>query len=183
MRKSVLIAVASFSLLAACGQNETQSNGPAANQAAVSTDAQPNDLVPMAALATREESLKVMHERHEGMEQIGKSTKTIKRALDSSAPDVATIQKAATTIADLATKTPGWFPAGTGPELGKTGAKPEIWQNQADFSAKDRDFRKAALAMNAASAGGNLDAIKSGFADLGKSCKACHDKYRSDMHH
>ena len=34
---------------------------------------------------------------------------------------------------DLSRKASGWFPAGTGPELGKTGAKPEIWQNRARF--------------------------------------------------
>jgi cytochrome c556 len=127
--------------------------------------------------------MKVMHERHEGMEQIGKSTKTIKRALDSSSPDVAEIQKAAATIAELAAKSPNWFPQGTGPELGKTGAKPEIWQNYPDFVAKDRDFGKAAQTFDAVARSGDLSQIKAGFADLGKTCKACHDKYRSDMHH
>ena len=95
---------------------------------------------------------------------------------------MAAIQKAAATIADLAAKSPTWFPEGTGPDVGKTGAKPEIWQNYPDFVAKDRDFLKAAQAFNATAASGNLDAIKSGFADLGKSCKACHDKYRKEMH-
>jgi cytochrome c556 len=185
MRKSVLIAVASVSLLSACGQPKEQSkNAVAENVTANSAAEEPkNDLIPMSALASKDEALKVMHERHEGMEQIGKSTKAIHRSLDSSAPDIALIQKEAATIADLASKTPGWFPAGTGPELGKTGAKPEIWQNQQDFSAKDGDFRKAAQAFNSAAASGNLDTIKSSFADMGKTCKACHDKYRSEMHH
>ena len=34
------------------------------------------------------------------------------------------------TIADCRRKASSWFPPGTGPELGKTGAKPEIWQNR-----------------------------------------------------
>lgn len=183
MRKSVLIAVATISLLGACGQPKEQANDAVADNAAATAETPKNELIPMTAVASKDEALKVMHERHEGMEQIGKSTKTIRRALDSSSPDVAEIQKAAATIADLASKSNGWFPAGTGPEVGKTGAKPEIWQNEEDFSAKDRDFAKAAQALNSAAASGNLDAIKSGFADLGKTCKACHDKYRSDMHH
>ena len=39
-----------------------------------------------------------------------------------------------------------WFPAGTGPDVGKTRAKPEIWQNPQDFAAKIRDFQAAASA-------------------------------------
>jgi cytochrome c556 len=184
MRKSVLIAVAAVSMLGACGQPKEQaSNNVADNSTATAQAPTENDLIPMAALASKDETLKVMHERHEGMEQIGKSTKVIRRSLESASPDVAEIQKAAATIADLASKSNGWFPAGTGPEAGKTGAKPEIWQNQADFSAKDRDFAKAGQAFNSAASSGNVDAIKSSFADLGKTCKACHDKYRSDMHH
>jgi cytochrome c556 len=182
MRSAVLIAAATISLVA-CGRKEAESNTSVSHGPVASTQAPTNDLVPMAALASKEESLRVMHERHEGMEQIGKSNKAIRAALEASPPDVSAVQKAAATIADLATKTPGWFPAGTGPELGKTGAKPEIWQNQADFSAKDKDFREAAQAFSTAAASGNVDTIKASFAELGKTCKACHDKYRSEMHH
>ena len=181
MRIAVLTALASVSLVA-CGQNATSTNNESAN---VTNSAAPieNAVIPAAAPATKGEALKVMHERHEGMEQIGKSTKAIKRQLDSSAPDVAEIQKAAATIADLAAKSPNWFPLGTGPDVGKTGAKPEIWQTYPDFVSKDRDFGKAAQAFDATAHSGDLSQIKAGFADLGKSCKACHDKYRSDMHH
>ena len=182
MRIAVLTALASVSLVA-CGQNAAPTNNSIADSATNSVEATENAVVPAAAPATKEEALKIMHERHEGMEQIGKSTKAIKRQLNSSTPDVAEIQKAAATIAELAAKSPNWFPQGTGPDVGKTGAKPEIWQNYPDFAAKDRDFEKAAQAFDAAAKTGDLTQIKAGFADLGKSCKACHDKYRSDMHH
>ena len=182
MRIAVLTALASVSLVA-CGQNATSTNNNVAETSANSVEATESAATPAPAPATKEEALKVMHERHEGMEQIGKSTKAIKRQLDSSSPDVAEIQKAATTIADLAAKSPNWFPLGTGPDVGKTGAKPEIWQTYPDFVSKDRDFGKAAQAFDAAARSGDLSKIKAGFADLGKSCKACHDKFRSDMHH
>jgi len=182
MRIAVLTALASVSLVA-CGQNATSTNNNVAETSANSVEATESAATPAPAPATKEEALKVMHERHEGMEQIGKSTKAIKRQLDSSAPDVAEIQKAAATIAELAAKSPNWFPLGTGPDVGKTGAKPEIWQTYPDFVSKDRDFGKAAQAFDAAARSGDLSKIKAGFADLGKSCKACHDKYRSDMHH
>jgi cytochrome c556 len=182
MRIAILTALASVSLVA-CGQNATSTNNNVAETSANSVEATESAATPAPAPATKEEALKVMHERHEGMEQIGKSTKAIKRQLDSSAPDVAEIQKAAATIAELAAKSPNWFPLGTGPDVGKTGAKPEIWQTYPDFVSKDRDFGKAAQAFDAAARSGDLSKIKAGFADLGKSCKACHDKYRSDMHH
>ena len=181
MRIAVLTALAGVSL-AACGQDATPPNNVAAVETN-SVETTENVATPAAAPATKEEALKIMHERHEGMEDIGKATKAIKRSLDSSSPDIAAIQKSAATIAELAAKSPNWFPQGTGPDVGKTEAKAEIWQNYPDFAAKDRDFLKAEQALNATAASGNLDAIKAGFADLGKSCKACHDKYRAEEKH
>jgi cytochrome c556 len=136
-----------------------------------------------AAPPTRDTLLRVMHDRHEGMETIGKSNKAIHRELDGSAPNLATVRAGAATIANLSRKASGWFPSGTGPELGKTGAKPEIWQNPQDFAAKLAAFQKSAAAFHAAAAGNDLAAIHARYADLGGTCKACHDKYRSEMHH
>ena len=91
--------------------------------------------------------------------------------------------KRSTRLAGLSVKANGWFPKGTGPELGKTGAKPEIWQNQQDFVSKLRAFQGAAQAFNAAAKAGDMNAIKARYADLNGACKACHDKYRMEMHH
>jgi cytochrome c556 len=136
-----------------------------------------------AAPPTRDTLLSVMHDRHEGMETIGKSNKSINRELHGSSPDLATVRTGAATIAGLSRKASGWFPAGTGPALGKTGAKPEIWQNPQDFAAKLTAFQKSAAAFNAIAAGNDVGAIKAGFGNLAGTCKACHDKYRSEMHH
>ena len=183
MRTAVLTALATISL-AACGQNASATNDSSANNASVNTAEAPTAATATApAPASKEAALEIMHERHEGMEQIGKSTKAIRRALDSSSPDMAEIQKASATIADLSVKSANWFPQGTGPDVGKTGAKPEIWQSHDDFLARDRDFAAAAKALNAAAASGNVEATKSAFGNLGKTCKACHEKYRSEMHH
>ena len=127
----------------------------------------------------------IMHARHEGMEKIGKTFKVLHREFDSSSPSAATVRPAAAQVAALAKQSSGWFPAGTGPEVGKTCAKPEIWQpqNRADFAAKVVAFQRAAVAFNAAAAKGDMNAAKARYADLGGTCKACHDKYRTDMHH
>ena len=129
------------------------------------------------------QAAQIMHTRHEGMETIGKNGKAINRELTGSSPDLAVVRHGAAQIASLSHQASGWFPAGTGPEVGKTGAKPEIWQNPEDFAAKLHNFQVAAGAFNAAAAGGDVGVIKARFNDLEGACKACHDKYRSEMHH
>jgi cytochrome c556 len=132
---------------------------------------------------TGAKAAQVMHERHEGMENIGKAFKTLHREFDSSAPSAPTVRASAAQIAGLAKRSSGWFPAGTGPDVAKTGAKPEIWQNWQDFAAKLSAFQKSAQVFNAAAANGDMNAAKARYADLGGTCKACHDKYRMEMHH
>jgi len=185
MRVALIVAAGACAVLASCGGPETsQANNTQAN---ISNDAQPagaaNAMVMLAPAPSKDDSLKIMHERHEGMESIGKNTKAIKRELGAGSPDLATVRSSAATIANLSQKASGWFPKGSGPELGKTGAKPEIWQNQPDFAAKLHDFQAAAKGFNAAASTGDAGAIKARFGELGQSCKACHDKYRSEMHH
>jgi cytochrome c556 len=136
-----------------------------------------------AAPPTRSQLLKVMHDRHEGMETIGDANKSLRRELQSSSPDPVAVRLAAGQIAQLSRRASGWFPRGSGPNLGKTGAKPEIWQDPKDFSAKLAAFQRAALALNAAAAAGDMGAAKARYADIGGTCKACHDKYRSEMKH
>jgi cytochrome c556 len=138
-----------------------------------------------AAAVSGPKAAQVMHARHEGMESIGKAFKALHREFDSSSPFAPTVKSSAAQIASLSKQASGWFPAGTGPEAGKTGAKPEIWQpqNAADFASKLSAFQKASLAFNAAATSGDMGAAKARYADLGGTCKACHDKYRSEMHH
>ncbi len=121
-----------------------------------------------------------MHERHEGMEQIGKSFKLAGRSLKSGTTDLIVVRSAAATITRLAAKSATWFPAGTGPDIGKTRAKQEIWHKPADFVARDRAFEQAAANFDAAARSGNMAVVQSRFNDLGKTCKACHDSYRSE---
>ena len=136
-----------------------------------------------AAPLTKGRALAIMHERHEGMEKIGDTNKLLRREIASSSPSIPAIRSGAATIATLSARANGWFPRGTGPDLGKTGAKPEIWRNPQDFAAKLRAFQVAARTFNAAARSGDLAAVKARYADLGGTCKACHDTYRSEMHH
>ena len=172
--------------LASCGGPETSqaNNGQAniSNSASPATASNGMAMVTMTRVSGAE-AVRIMHERHEGMETIGKANKALHRELDGSSPNLAVVRSSAKTIADLSRKASGWFPQGTGPEVGKTGAKPAIWQNPSDFGAKLHDLQTEAKAFNAAAAGHDLELIRTQYGDLGNACKACHDKYRSEMHH
>ena len=133
----------------------------------------------IAAPLTKQAALKIMHERHEGMEAVGKANKTLRRELAAGSPNLATIRGASATMATLASRSSRWFPKGTGPDVGKTGAKPEIWQKPADFAEKSRAFEAATKQLDAAAQSGDVAVIKAAFGEVGKTCKSCHDPYRA----
>jgi cytochrome c556 len=135
------------------------------------------------AALPKDKALAVMHARHEGMEAIGKATKTINREMHGDSPDLTLVRLSAGQIAKLSRQASHWFPQGTGPETGKTGAKPEIWKDPKDFTTKLATFQRSAQALNAAAAGNDVNAMKGRFGAMGDACTACHDKFRSEMHH
>ena len=185
MRFALSVTAACLALTACGGPETSQANNSQAN---ISNDSRTDENAVASNLQARlslGDAAKIMHARHEGMETIGKTGKALNRQLTGSSPNLAAVHAGAAQIADLSRQASRWFPAGTGPEVGKTGAKPEIWQpqNQADFAAKLHNFQVAAAAFNAAAASGDLSLIKARFDSLEGTCKACHDKYRMDMHH
>ncbi len=67
-----------------------------------------------------------------------------------------------------------------GTDKGTTRAKPEIWENKPDFTAKMDDLTKAVNALQTvANQGTDRKAIAEGVAATGSACKACHDEYKS----
>ncbi|HWK36046.1 cytochrome c [Sphingomonas sp.] len=112
---------------------------------------------------------------------LGKSFKAINDQLKAGTPDLAVIRANATTVARLAQlqHRQTWFPAGTQAGQGlKTAAKPAIWQNAADFTAKRTAFANAAASYGAIAAKGDINAIKAATASVGQTCKSCHESYR-----
>jgi cytochrome c556 len=136
----------------------------------------------IAAPLSQKAALKIMHERHEGMEAIGTTNKILRRELGADPLNLRAVRSATASMAGLAVKSSQWFPKGTGPDVGKTLAKPAIWQNSADFVTKQRDFQAAARALDRTAGAGNVATIKDSYAALGKTCKACHDLYREEDH-
>ena len=186
MLKSLLATAGAVLLLSACNQGAADGNNALAEanstgneaSAAIENAVQQSNATPVQ----KEQALALMKERHEGYERIGKAMKVIGRELKAESPDLAQVRQNAGTIAELAPKVQGWFPVGSGPDVGKTEAKAEIWAKPEDFAAKSRDFTQAARAFQAAANGNDLAAIRTAQGNLGKSCKACHDLYREDDH-
>ena len=186
MRLVPFAFVACAALISGCGGPETsQGNNASANISNESRDESQAASSNLEARVSLGDAARIMHARHEGMETIGKNFKVLTREIGGGSPNLATVRASAATITKLSFQAGAWFPEGTGPEVGKTGAKPEIWQpqNKADFAAKLHNFQIAAPRFNAAASGNDVGAIKARFAELGGICKACHDKYRTDMHH
>ena len=173
--KKVLIAAAACALIAACrGQEQAEAPG---NQVMPSAETRTAGL---GAPVDAERAKQLMEERHEGMEEIGDAMKLVSRELKSDSPDLAQVRTGAAKMAELAPRVSGWFPPGTGPDVGKTESKAAIWEKPEDFAVKTNAFQQAAQQFNAAAQGQDLAAIRAAHAELGKSCKACHDPYREE---
>ncbi len=114
---------------------------------------------------------------------IGGAMKGLNDTLKSPTPAKADLQKYAAILDAQAPKLPGYFPAGTGLDSGvKTGAKPEIWAHPVEFSKDAAALAAAAHKVNLATQDDDQAAIKAAVADLGGTCKACHQTFRSQDH-
>ena len=69
-----------------------------------------------------------------------------------------------------------FFPEGSDKD---TKAKPEIWQNRADFDSKMDHMIEEVGKLPAVVRSGDMAAFRKQVGETGQACKACHDKYRA----
>lgn len=177
MVRTACVALGAIVLLSCSAGKSNQANA-AGNSVVASAETR----TPPKVQLTHDQALAVMKQRNDNMKALGGATGKVGKTLQSGSPDLNVIKQAAAQIAGLAPKVLSWFPAGTGPDVGKTRAKAEIWQKPQDFASKAHDFDQAANDFNAAAQSGDLNRIKMTFGSMGKSCKACHDLYRAPEH-
>ena len=172
------ITVAVVVATAACN------GGGEGNGSSAVTNSQQNQTVENVAsgAGTPQDHAAVMKARHEHYEAMGKAMKGIGDQLKASAPDMAVIQRHAGTIAGYGPQILGWFPAGSGPEAGRTRAKAEIWSDNAGFRAANERFGQAAGAFNQAAQSGDIAQVRAALPALRQSCANCHEKYRGPEH-
>ncbi|WP_430474787.1 c-type cytochrome [Thalassospira lucentensis] len=82
-------------------------------------------------------------------------------------------------IAFAASAAPAAFEAKTMNATVKTTATEKVWTDWDDFSGRFAGLKEGAIAMAAAAAAGDKSAMGAAMGELGKSCKSCHDTYRS----
>ena len=58
--------------------------------------------------------------------------------------------------------------------------KPEMWANRADFDAKLKDMVERSATLATVAKSGDFAKSKAAFFDTANTCKACHDKYKTD---
>ena len=137
----------------------------------------------VAAQASEPANVKELQKaRHDHYHKLGDSFKVIRDQIRTDKPDLAAVKTAAQSVNDAAATQEKWFPAGSGPEAGKTQAKAEIWSKPAEFKTAMKNFADAAPKLQTAANSGNVGAIRTAFADTGKTCKGCHETFRAEEH-
>jgi len=71
------------------------------------------------------------------------------------------------------------FPEGSD-MVSSSRAKPEIWKDQAKFKQYAERLNGDVAKLLAASKGGDLEATRTSFQAVGRTCKGCHDDFRRD---
>jgi cytochrome c556 len=138
---------------------------------------------PVGALLAAASARDQQKARHDHYHELGDAFKTVRDQTRAGSPDMAKIKAAAQVISEASIDQGRWFPAGTGPEAGKTRARAEIWTRPEDFKAAQKAFSDAAPKLLAAANAGDLNTVRSTYGDLGKACKNCHDTFRSPEDH
>lgn len=175
MVRTACVALGAIVLLSCSASKSNQANAASNSVAASAGSRTPPKL-------THDQALALMKQRNDNMKAMGDAAGKVGKSFQSGNPDLNVIRQAAAQIASLAPKVVSWFPAGTGPNVGKTRAKAEIWQKPEDFASKAHDLSQAATDFNDAAKLGDMNRIKVTFGAMGKTCKACHDLYRAPEH-
>lgn len=131
-------------------------------------------LLPQAAADTDVKG--TIQYRQNYMNAIGGHTGAIRRLKDGRFNAEGHLQMHSEALSRLTRDIALLFPEGTG--AGKTDAKPEIWENRADFEARAGESQQAAQALLDAVESGDAGAIDTQFGELTQTCKACHRPFR-----
>ena len=119
----------------------------------------------------------VIAERKENRKQAAAAMRAIKGIIDAKGPTSGAVEQAAK-LKTLEVAFEKMFPAGS--DKGDTKALPAIWTDRAGFQAASKASDAAYDKLAVAAGSGNLEALTAAFAETGKTCGACHDKFRKD---
>lgn len=117
----------------------------------------------------------IVKERQENRKQAGAAMRAIKAVIDAKGPTAPAVEQAAK-LKTLEAAFVKMFPPGSDKD---TKALPTVWTDSAGFQAANKAADAAYDKLAVAAGSGNMAALQAAFADTGKSCGACHDKFRA----
>jgi cytochrome c556 len=118
----------------------------------------------------------VIKQRQDNRKQAGAAMRAIKGVIDSKGDAKVVVEQAAK-LKELQTAFTKLFPAGS--DQGKTEALPVVWTDRNGFMAAGQNADAAYDKLALAGGSGDIAAITAAFAEAGKACGACHQKYRA----
>ncbi len=118
----------------------------------------------------------VIAQRKDNRKQTAAAMRAIKGIVDAKGPTAGAVEQAAK-LKTLETAFVKMFPAGS--DKGETRALPAIWTDWAGFEAASKNADTAYDKLATAAGSGNAEALATAFADTGKACGACHQKFQA----
>jgi cytochrome c556 len=118
----------------------------------------------------------VIAQRKDNRKQAGATMRAVKGIIDAKGPTSGAVAHAAK-LKELHLAFVKQFPAGS--DKGDTKALPVIWTDMAGFQAAAKNADMAVDKLAVAAGSGDMAALTAAFGDAGKTCGACHDKYRA----
>ena len=132
-------------------------------------------LVTLSASAAYAQNAKVIDERHELYEAMGKAVKQPGQAFRGDAKfDLAKAQAALKLIEKTTALLPALFPEDS--KIGKTEALPKIWDNKPDVESRLKKLNEAAKAAQTSIT--DEATFMAQWKDLMGHCSGCHKEYR-----
>lgn len=139
-----------------------------------------------ASLAVAQQGPKPEEEiqyRQSVMTVIGRAMGPMGAMAQGKAPfNAAAAQKNSALVDTLLSLPWGSFGAGT-EKVAPNKAAPAIWKDPAKFKHAAETAQKAAANLAVVARSGDEGKFKAAFGDLGKSCKGCHDDFRTKEDH
>ena len=118
----------------------------------------------------------VIAQRKDNRKQTGAAMRAVKAIVDAKGPTAGAVEQAAK-LKTLELAFVKMFPAGS--DKGDTKALPAIWTDWAGFQAASKAADMAYDKLAVAAGSGNAEQLAAAFAEVGKTCGACHDKFRA----
>lgn len=118
----------------------------------------------------------IIAQRKENRKQTAAAMRAIKGIIDAKGPTAGAVEQAGK-LKTLEIAFVKMFPAGS--DKGETRALPAVWTDWAGFEAANKAADAAYDKLATAAGSGNMEALTVAFADTGKACGACHQKFQA----